>query len=43
MEASHCNLTCLVAPTLVMPDFDAVSLQQRPKLRKLDDLLTTIV
>jgi hypothetical protein len=42
MEASHCNLLSC-GKRLVMPDFDAVSLQQRPKLRKLDDLLTTII
>ena len=36
MEASHCNLLSC-GKRLVMPDFDAVSLQQRPKLRKLDD------
>jgi hypothetical protein len=42
MEASHCNLISC-GKRLVMPDFDAVSLQRRPKLRKLDDLLTTIV
>jgi len=42
MEASHCNLLSC-GKRLVRPDFDAVLLQQRPKLRKLDDLLTTIV
>ena len=40
MEASHCNLLSC-GKRLVMPDFDAVSLQQRPKFRNDTVLMTS--